>query len=412
MLKNVRRLVPAMIVTALAGPASADVITDWNEKAVAFVTKRTMLPPEAERVVASVHVAMFDAINSIEPRYTPYLARVATAKETSKQAAAAAAAGAVLAVLLPNDAKDVAAALSEYLTVVPAGAEKTAGIALGEAVAAKVLGARAKDGSTAPDAYRPKARAGVYVPTPITASSMWPSVTPFAMTGPAQFRPQPPIPLEGDEWAKDYNEIKELGSGNSTKRSARQTEDARFWLMNGPVSYYPLVRQLVAAKNMDLVDSARFMALASTAAADAYIAVFDAKYHYDFWRPITAIRNGDIDDNPATERDATWQPIANTPMHPEYPCAHCISSAAIASVIESVLGSADIPEVAITSLTAPGVTHRWTNVWAYADEVAMARIYAGFHYRFSVRVGQDMGPRIGQLVVKTILQPIKVTGTQ
>src|SRR4029079_17271020 len=130
-------------------------------------------------------------------------------------------------------------------------------------------------------------------------------------------------------------------------------------------------RQLVAAKNMELVDSARFMALASTAAADAYIAVFDGKYHYDFWRPITAIRNGDVDDNPATERDATWQPIANTPMHPEYPCAHCISSAAIASVIESVLGSADIPEVAITSLTAPGVTHRWTNVWAYADEVAM-----------------------------------------
>jgi PAP2 superfamily len=412
MQKNVRCVVPAVIVTALAGPASADVMTDWNEKAVAFVTKRTMLPPQVERVVASMHVAMFDAINSIERRYTPYLAQLATAKEASKQAAAAAAGGTVLAALLANGGKDVTPALTEYLAALPAGADKTAGIALGEAVAAKVLGARANDGSAAPDAYRPKARPGVYVPTPITASSMWPNVTPFAMTGPAQFRPQPPILLTGDEWARDYNEIKQLGGNKSPQRSARQTEDARFWLMTGPVSYYPMVRQLVAAKNMDLVDSARFMALASTAAADAYIAVFDAKYHYDFWRPITAIRNGDADDNPATERDATWQPIANTPMHPEYSCAHCISSAAIASVIESTLGSADIPEVVMTSPTAPGVTHRWTNVWAYADEVAMARIYAGFHYRFSARVGQDMGRRIGQHVVKIILQPTKVAGAQ
>jgi hypothetical protein len=246
------------------------------------------------------------------------------------------------------------------------------------------------------------------VPTPITASSMWPNVKPFAMTSPSQFRPQPPIALTGAEWAADYNEIKDLGGRNSTKRTPRQTEDGQFWLVTGPASYYPIVRQLVVAKKMDVIDSARFMALAATAAADTFIAVFDAKYHYDFWRPITAIRNGDIDDNAATERDATWQPIDNTPMHPEYPCAHCISSAGIAAVIEGVLGSADIPEVSMTSPTAPGVTHRWTNVWAYADEVAMARIYAGFHYRFSTRVGQDMGRKIGQLTVQTLMQKTSV----
>jgi len=145
--------------------------------------------------------------------------------------------------------------------------------------------------------------------------------------------------------------------------------------------------------------------LVSIAAADAYIAVMDAKYHYEFWRPITAIRNGDTDDNPATEREATWQPIDNTPMHPEYPCAHCISSATFATVIESVLGSPDIPEVTMTSPTAPGVTHRWSNVWAYADEVATARIYAGFHYRFSTRVGQDMGRKIGRHVMQNLMQP-------
>jgi hypothetical protein len=143
----------------------------------------------------------------------------------------------------------------------------------------------------------------------------------------------------------------------------------------------------------------------AVAAADAGIAVFEAKYQYDFWRPMTAIRNGDIDDNPATERDATWQPIDNTPMHPEYPCAHCIVSGAVAAAVEAALGTAEIPEVSMTSPTAPGVTHRWTNIRAYNEEVSHARIWAGFHYRFSVRVGQDMGRKVGRYVVDTIMQP-------
>jgi hypothetical protein len=150
------------------------------------------------------------------------------------------------------------------------------------------------------------------------------------------------------------------------------------------------------------------MALTAVAAADAAIAVFDAKYHYEFWRPITAIRNGDQDDNAATERDATWQPIDNTPMHPEYPCAHCIVSGAVAAAVEAALGAADVPEVVMTSPTAPGATHRWTNIRAYADEVAYARIWAGFHYRFSVRVGQEMGRKIGEYVVKSVMQPTTV----
>ena len=406
---NLRRVLPiTIILTGLSGPVSADVIGDWNEKAVAFVTKHRMLPPQAERVVASVHVAMFDAVNSIERRYRPYRLAVTTAKDTSKETAAAVAAGMVLAGLHPKDAEELNSLMGTYLATIPPGAAKSEGIKVGQEIAAKIVAERKVDGADAPDAYRPKTRPGVYVPTPITASSMWPNVKPFAMTSPSQFRPQPPIPLNGEEWAADYNEIKALGGRTSTKRTARQTEDGQFWLITGPASYYPIVRQLVVAKKMDLVDSARFMALASTAAADAYISVFDAKYHYDFWRPITAIRNADNDDNPATERDATWQPIDNTPMHPEYPCAHCITSAAVAAVIEAALGSADIPEVTMSSPTAPGATHRWTNVWAYADEVSMARIYAGFHYRFSTRVGQDMGRKIGQLVVQNLMQKTNV----
>ena len=397
-----------IILTGLGGPVSADVITDWNEKAVALVAKHRMLPPQAERVIASVHVAMFDAVNSIAPRYRPYLVLATPPKGASKEAAAAVAAGTVLAGLIPEETEALNTAMASYLATISQGAAKSHGIKIGQDVAARIVAERKVDGSDAPDAYRPKTRPGMYVPTPITASSMWPNVKPFAMTSPSQFRPAPPIALKSDEWAADYNEIKSLGGKSGSKRTPRQTEDGHFWLITGPVSYYPILRQLVAAKSMDLVDSARFMALASTAVADTFVAVFDAKYHYDFWRPITAIRNGDIDENPATELDPTWQPIDNTPMHPEYPCAHCISSAAVAAVVESVLGSADIPEVSMTSPTAPGVTHRWTDVWAYADEVALARIYAGFHYRFSTRVGQNMGRDIGRYVVQGFMQKTTV----
>jgi hypothetical protein len=230
-------------------------------------------------------------------------------------------------------------------------------------------------------------------------------MTPFVMTTPSQFRPPAPIALATKQWADDYNEIKALGGKNSTERSTQATETARFWLMVGPPAYHPIARQVVAAKELSVTDSARFMALYALALTDAYIAVFDAKYHYEFWRPITAIRNGDIDGNPATERDATWQPIDNTPMHPEYPCAHCIQSGTAVAVIEALLGSEDIPEVSLTSPTAPGVTHRWTNLRVLADEVASARIWAGFHYRFSTRVGSQMGRSIGQYVVQHVMQP-------
>jgi hypothetical protein len=393
------------------GTASANVVTDWDEKAVALIQPK-MVPPVAYRAMAIVHIAIFDAVNSIEPRYRPYYAQIPVTGDTSKEAAAAAAAGAVLTKLLPDVAFDIEAALKSYLSAIPEGDAKSNGIKLGDAVAAKILEARANDGSTAADTYRPVTTPGVYIPTALTVAPQWPDLTPFAMTSPSQFRPKPPIALESDQWAKDYNEIKELGAKNSSKRSARQTEDARFWLLTGPLSTHPLHRQVAMGKEMSVVDSARFMAVITAAEADAMVAVLDAKYKYAFWRPITAIRNGDIDGNAATEREATWQPIDNTPMHPEYPCAHCIVSSAVASAIEAMLGTADIPEVTMTSPTAPGVTHRWTNLRAYADEVSAARIAAGFHYRFSTVVGEEMGRQIGVHAAKTIMQPLGSTSAR
>ena len=408
---NIRKLLLAAAAIVVAPPAFANVITDWNENAVALVTPR-MAPGTGQRVVAIMQVAMFDAVNSIERRYQPYLAQLPAASGTSKEAAATAAAGAVLASLIPQVQGQVKALTTSYLAPIADSDAKAEGIKLGETVAAKILEARAKDGADAPDSYRYKTKPGVYVPTAITVSSTWGNVAPFALANSSQFRPAAPVALNSSQWATDYNEIKDLGGKTSTKRSERQTEDAHFWLITGPQSTEPVVRQVVAARKMSVIDSARFMALTAVAAADAAIAVFDAKYHYEFWRPITAIRNGDQDDNAATERDATWQPIDNTPMHPEYPCAHCIVSGAVAAVVEAALGAADVPEVVMTSPTAPGATHRWTNIRAYADEVAYARIWAGFHYRFSVLVGQEMGRKIGEYVVKSVMQPATIAVTR
>jgi hypothetical protein len=401
----------ALAVFALLGtapPVLADVITDWNDKAVEFVVKRTMLPPPAERVVAMTHAAMFDALNSIERKYTPYLAQLPTEGETSREAAAAAAAGTVLAGINPQAKDEMNAALASYLAGIPDSPAKTAGIKLGEAVGAKVLAARQNDGANAPDIYRPRTTAGVYVPTAPTASPQWVSIKPFALTSPSQFRPPAPIALTSARWAGDYNEMKDFGSLTSAKRSAKQTEDGRFWLATDGRVYYPLIRATAEARKLSLIDCARLYALAAMARHDALTAVFDAKYHYEFWRPVTAIRNGDIDNNAATERDAAWQPLGPTPMHPEYPCAHCIVSASTAGVVMGLFGSADVPEFAITSPTAPGVTHRWTNLRAFVDEVSEARIWAGFHWRFSTEVGRDMGYRIGDYVVKNVMQPVAV----
>jgi hypothetical protein len=401
-------LVGVWITVGAIMPARANVVTDWDAKAVAVAAPGAL----GERELAIVHVAMFDAVNSIEQRYRPYLVQLTAPKTTSQEAAAATAAGTVLAGLHPKTAGETKTALASYLAAIPDGEAKSDGIKLGEAVATKVLQARANDGADAPDAYRPRTTAGVYVPTPIMVASTWPNMTPFALTKPSQFRPPPPIALASAEWAADYNELKDYGGKTSAKRSAQQTEIARFWLMVGAPAYHPLPRQLVVAKKMSVIDSARFMALFAVALTDSYISVFDAKYHYEFWRPITAIRNGDMTGNPATEREATWQPIDNTPMHPEYPCAHCINSGAAVAVIESVLGSTEIPEVSMTSSTAPGITHRWTNLAVFADEIANARIWAGFHYRFSTRVGTEVGRQIGEYVVKSVMQPITETGSR
>jgi len=402
------RILCGAALTGLAAAGSANVITDWDERAVTVAAPGAM----GEREMAMVHLAMFDAVNSISSRYRPYLTRIATAGAISEEAAAASAAAGVLAELHADKAGEIRAALADQLARIPDGASKAGGVQLGEQAAARLLAGRAADGASDPDTYRPRSTPGIYVPTTAMVGSAWPKMTPFALTSASQFRPSAPIPLSSAEWADDFNEVKSLGARNSTERPAQATETARFWLMVGPRAYHPIARQLVERKHLDVVDSARWMALYSVALTDAYIAVFDAKYHYEFWRPITAIRNGDLGGNPATVRDPAWQPIDNTPAHPEYPCAHCIESGAAVTVLEALLGSENIPEISMTSPTAPGVTHHWSSLRAMSEEVANARIWAGFHYRFSTRVGTAMGRNVGQYVVQNALQPESVANSK
>jgi hypothetical protein len=406
-------VVPALLIATPAATASANVITDWDAEAVSIIQGNAPAPPPTigpvggMRIMTIMHIAMFEAVNAIDPRFESYLGPAKPQVSASEEAAAAAAAGTVLSRLYPEGAAKVKQAMEAYLARLPSGRAKEQGIELGRETAVKVLELRAHDGDDTQDAFRPVTQPGVYTETMPVYGWKFAAMKPFAMNSPSQFRPPPPIALSSMEWAKNYNEMKFVGEKNSPTRTPRQTEDARFWLMVVPGSNQPLARQIAIKKNMSTIDSARFMALVSMAEMDALIAVFDAKYKYAFWRPITAIRNGDIDDNPATARVATWQPIGVTPLHPEYPCAHCIGSGAEAGAIAAVLGTDDIPEVALTSPTFPGVTHRFTNLRAFNREVSEARIAAGFHWRFSTEVGSEMGWKIGAYVVQTCLKPLK-----
>jgi PAP2 superfamily len=395
-------LTVAMLFVIPAG-ARADVISEWNLKAESIAVKKRMPPPPNARAMAILHVAMFEAVNAAERRYAGYGLNLPAERGISKEAAAAQAAYAVLVAIHPDEQSALGPALAFDLDKVPQGDAKAKGIALGNKAAAAVLALRANDGASEPETYRPHTVAGTYVPTVIPISSTVGRITPWVMTSGAQFRPAPPPALSSATWARDVNEIKDYGGHDGSKRSAEQTEIGRFWFVTGPQAWNPIVRQLATAKKLDIVDSARLFALVAMATNDAFIAVFDAKYHYNFWRPVTAIRNADLSDNPATQRDQRWLPLGDTPMHPEYPCAHCITSSAAATVLQSVFGN-DIPEVSMTSASAPGVTRRWTKLQDYADEVAVARIYGGFHYRFSNLTGQDMGRKIAELAVQTQLR--------
>ncbi len=385
----------------------ADVVTDWNEAAVnggqTIIQKFGSMP--AARVPALVHLAQFETANGIRPSYKSYVnPKTKAPADADMELAMTAAAHKTMALMFPTNP-----ALYEELyqkTAKKIGAEaKSSSVAYGEAIAQEVFDLRKTDGVDTRDSYRPQAPVGKYVSTAHPIGSFWPATKPWTLTSTSQFRPGPPPSLQSAEYTRDLNEVKDYGRVNSSMRTKEQTEVAQFWRATGPTTYAPIARQLIVQKGMGLVDGARLMALLSMATTDAYLAVFDAKYEYQLWRPVTAIRNADRDDNPNTERDAAWEALIEVPLHPEYPCAHCIVSNTAMGILAREFG--DKVNFSMKSLSLPNVTRNYTSLSDYANEIRNARVWAGVHYRFSTEVGAEMAAKIAQQAWDKHLTPLK-----
>jgi len=398
-IKQCSALLAFLCAASLALPvARADAILDWNKKANDMVAVAKLPPPPAYRAMAMVQAAVYEAVNAITGRYSTTRVKLDTAPGASVDAAVAAANRAMFLKLLPAQQSEIERAYQAAIAGIEDNSTKAAGIKVGELAAAAILAQRGDDGAAAPESYRPHTTAGKYVPTALPATPNAPQRKPWVLASADQFRPGPPPALKSDRWTRDYNEIKSLGAKNSTSRNAEQTSVARFWEATGPAIYFPIVNSVAGKPGRDITQNARLLANAGIAMDDALIAVMDAKYHHQFWRPITAIRNGDIDGNKRTDRDASWTPLVSTPMHPEYPCAHCILAGSIGAVLKTEVGNDPVPTLTTTSLTANGAARSWDRIDDFVREVANARIYDGVHYRNSTEVGTDMGRKIGELV--------------
>ena len=390
------KLIPyvlSVVAAAATTGAHADAVTDWSIKSGDVITEAKIGTPPAVRVMAIVQTAALQAVQAAQQR------------QGSAEAALAAAHRVALTKLLPAQQALIDAAAQAALAAIADGPAKQAGVAAGEAAANAVLAARADDGATTPEAYRPHTSAGVYVPTLMPAAPQWPQRKPWLMTSASQFRPGPPPALTSAQWARDFEEVKSLGAKASAKRSAEQTEAARFWEYSLPAVYHGVLRSVALQEGRDLLRNARLFAVAAQAMDDSLIAVFDAKYHYNFWRPVTAVRNADIDGNDATQRDAAWSPLFDTPMHPEYPSAHSTLASSMAVVIDAERAGAALPVLATSSPTAKGAVRRWTRLDEFAREVADARVHAGIHYRSATDTGEALGKRVGEVAVARLLRP-------
>jgi hypothetical protein len=390
----VRRLWP-IILLLVAFAARADIVTDWGDTATEIADEG----PNTIRTMALAQNAVYEAVNAITARYPRDRIDLGPAQGASIEAAVAAASRAVLLQEAPELKEKIEAAYARALATIAVGEARTNGIGVGERAAADVLTKHSHDLESI-EPYRPVTSPGVYVPTTIPTGWSLGQRRPWFMKGAAQLRPGPPPALKSALWARDYNEIKAVGSATSTVRTAEQTDIARFWATALPDIHLGLARSVATAPGREVTRNARLYAAVAAAMNETETSVFEAKYHYLFWRPITAIRNGDRDDNPATERDADWVPLITTPMQPEYPCAHCMLAAAVNTVLRAEAGGSSALNLSTTSNTARGVTRRWTSTDAVVQEVSMARIWGGVHYRTSTEVGNHMGEQVGELVAR------------
>jgi len=385
-------------------PNSGEVVMEWNERAVALtlLPAFALAPVQQTRVMAIVQVAVHDAVNGITGDYETYLSPSPAPENASPEAAAIAAAHHTLKNLFPltpSQAASLDAAYADSLAAHGLSALDP-GIEYGRAAASAILALRANDNSaqaqfnyTAPGAGTP----GVWVPFTSAPALLpgWGNVSPWVLRSGSQFRPDAPPALDSEQYARDYNEIKEIGKLNSSTRTDLQSQIATFWRASPTAIWNPVMRQVVAARNPDLSMTARTFALVYLAVADASIACWDAKYTYNFWRPQPAIRNGDLDGNDLTAGEATWAPFVATPPHPEYTSGHTSNSSAMATILGLLFE--DNPGVPLV-VTISGITRQWDTFGAGVEEVIDARVYSGIHFRNSDEVGARQGRQVARFV--------------
>jgi hypothetical protein len=402
-LRAMSRLVGLVLVVgfSVAAPARADVITQWNEQVLAL--------GGASRTLAMVQVAMFDAINAIQPRYRSYLDLPAAPAGALPEAAAAAAAYGVLVRLMPAQVAALNATLASSLAPLPDGTGKTSGVQYGDLVAFLMYQNRLNDNILTPGPiYVSSGVPGAYqITTPGPAQPVntnAPNWIPFALMSASQFRPSAPPALTSRRYADDLNETRALGELTSPYRSANDDETARWHTELAQFQLNRIARAEVAGDGRDLLEHARLFALLNLALADAATSVFDAKYTYLFWRPVTGIRNADLDDNARTDVDPGWSPFLTTPQHPEYPAAHGVIQTAGTRVLEHYFGQHYGFDT--SSPTVPGVMRHYDDFDAFAEEGGLARILGGMHFRNSVEVGHREGKSVANWILEHYLTPL------
>lgn len=404
----------------------SNVVRDWNAAALDVVRAVNGEPPRVARNLAMIHTAMFDAINAIEPSYQSYLSDLVAPENVSSAAAAAAAAYTVAIALYPNseELQIWNRTRSESLAVIPNGPAKDRGLQFGQAVGEAMLAARSNDGSAATVSYVSGNQPGDWQRTPPgflpPMLPQWPTMTPFVVEDITDFRAPALPPLNSTEYAASLDEVMRLGSFDSTLRTEDQTEIAYFWAdgagtFTPPGHWNQIAAETSSSERLSLLDTARTMALLNLALADAGIASWDSKYFHDFWRPIDAIRNADVDGNPNTTADPNWTPLLTSPPFPTYTSGHSTFSGAGDAVLTTLFGDdfafstsmdPNAPLGSGSNRLAADIERSFSSFTAAANEAGMSRIYGGIHFDFDNTEGLTAGRAVGQSVVSSALRPL------
>ncbi len=408
-----RKLALLGLGTALAlaaSPASADTVCEWIDYAQTIGTAAAP-PPDAprtgehDRAQTQVALAMFEALNAIDRRYETYLGMAQAESGASQDAAAATAAYQVLLAHFPSQKTGLQESYNITMLGIADAAAREKGKAVGEAAAKLALAAGGFQEGVKPIPYRPRTVPGTWTATQLPVIQPY-SVTfkPWILPSYESVRPAPPPALNSERWAKDFDEIKRMGVKNGSDRTPHQSLMARYRITPNMT---PSLRLIADAPKRSLVENARMFALLAMVADDTGVATGEAKIHYNFWRPITAVRNAADDGNPATAPDPAWEPLIATPNHPEYPCAHCSFAAGTATVLKSEAGAAPPGGVRVASRSIPNsIVQVVPNLDEWVREVSVSRMYGGVHYRFSNEAGEEMGRKVAEMALARVMRPL------